>query len=166
LRDNCFTNDRTNVWQQGNRDRLEYTYIGIERLERHYDDEGKPLPNWTATLVAYTFDDIDSLRNFPESAEITVTYKLSGRADVFEVETVVLRMNNCKPLRGWFGNLAMSFAGNKTEVPYKLLVSCEVEYLFDAQKLAERESRIASIKKTTAESATEKPKTFWENITG
>lgn len=166
MRDSYFASRNSVLWRQGAHDHKEYTQTALERLERHYDDEGKPLPQWTATLAAYTFADIDALRNFPESAEVTITYKPHGRRDFFRTEEVLLRMNNCRPVRGWFENLVVFVGDGWESVPYKLLVVCDVDYLFDAQKLADEEARVASIKKTTVESATEKPKTLWEKITG
>lgn len=160
--DNYFTTRGSVLWRQVPHAHKEYTNTALECLERHYDDEGKPLPQWTATLVAYTFDDIDLLRNFPESAEITITYKTHGRRDVFREEDVMLRMSNCKPVRGCFEWLVVYLVNDMDIVPYKLFVTCEVDYLFDAQRLAvEEELWIASIKPTE-----EKPKTFWEKIVG
>lgn len=162
--DNHFWTRGSVLWRQGTHDHKEYTNIALERLERHYDDEGKPLPQWTATLIAYTFEDIDSLRNFPEFAEVTVTYKRQGRRDVFETDEVLLRMTNCKPVRGWFEWLVV-YRGDGTDiVPYKLFITCEVEYLFDVQRLTEKEAKIASIKPISK--PTPAPKSFWGALTG
>lgn len=146
-------------WQQG----PTYSHTCLERLERSYDDTGKPQEQWTATLCAYTFEDIDYLRDFPECAEVTITYKTQGRLDVFRPEDIALRLSNCKPIRGWFENVTTYFVHkNQTIVPYKLLVGCDVEYLFDARRLdLEEELRIASIKPVT-----EKPKGFWDTVLG
>lgn len=156
---NFFESRGMALWQQG----PTFSHTCLERLERPYDVAGKPQERWTATLCAYTFEDIDYLRNFPECAEVTITYRTQGRLDVFRPEGVVLRLNNCKPVRGWFENVAMYIVDKEQMlVPYRLLIGCEVEYLFDAQRLAQAEElRIASIKPVA-----EKPKGFWDTILG